>query len=313
MNKMIGIDLGTTNSLVGIYESGKTSLFPNVFGELKTPSVVSVLESGEVVVGKPAYNRLLTHPEVTIAEFKRFMGTDKQFKLGLKQFTAEELAALVLLSLKNDAERCLRQPVKEAVISVPAYFNHEQREATKRAAKIAGLVVDRLINEPSAAALAYGLECKQKQCTYVVVDMGGGTLDISILDIFEGVFEVQATSGDNYLGGLDFTKAIVTFIKEKYLEDITEFSLKEQAQLYTLAEHLKLELEKADFLKKAFEFRGVIYDVYFSRGHFDDICQRLLHRIKRPVLSAVTDSDIDIDQIQGVVLVGGGDAYERFI
>lgn len=305
MNKIIGIDLGTTNSLVGIYQDDTAKLIPNVFGELKTPSVVSVLDSGEVVVGKPAHNRLLTHPEVSVAEFKRYMGTEKIFSLAAQRFTAEELSALVLMSLKNDAERYLQQPVSEAVISVPAYFNNEQRESTKRAAKIAGIHVERIINEPSAAALAYGLNTAKKNSTYVVVDMGGGTLDVSILEIFEGIFEIQATSGDNYLGGMDFTKAIVDHVKEKHFTDIQEFSLKEDARLYDFAEDIKLSLEEFDFIKKSLEFRGKVHDVYLTRGVFDGLCQELLRRIKSPIHNAVTDSNIDVDEIEGVILVGG--------
>ena len=204
---IIGIDLGTTNSLAAVYQNGASRLIPNAFGEYLTPSVVSLDEDGTVLVGKAAKERLITHPGRTAAAFKRAMGTAKTFSLGDKEFLPEELSALVLRRLKEDAEAFLGQPVEEAVVSVPAYFTDAQRAATKRAGKLAGLKVDRLINEPSAAALAC-YDPDQGDAAFLVYDFGGGTLDVSVVDCFENVVNILAVSGDNQLGGNDLDAAI---------------------------------------------------------------------------------------------------------
>ncbi len=206
---IVGIDLGTTNSLVAVWQDGAARLLPNALGHVLTPSVVGLNDDGEVIIGMAARDRLVTHPDRTAATFKRFMGTDREIRLGKKKFRAEELSALVLRSLKADAEAALGETVTEAVISVPAYFNDTQRKATRVAGELAGLDVQRLINEPTAAALAYGLENRDRECKFLVFDLGGGTFDVSILEFFEGIAEVRASAGDNFLGGEDFIGLLV--------------------------------------------------------------------------------------------------------
>ena len=207
MSVQIGIDLGTTNSLIAQFIDGETRLIPNKLGHELTPSVVSVTEDGSILVGLAARERLATAPQMTASAFKRFMGSDKIFRLGKQQFRAEELSALVLKSLKEDAEHFLGEPVEEVVITVPAYFNAIQRQATKNAAEMAGLKVSRLLNEPTAAGLAYNLQDKPDDTNFLIFDLGGGTFDISILDYFDGVVQVSASAGDNQLGGEDFVQA----------------------------------------------------------------------------------------------------------
>src|SRR5229473_2744930 len=207
---IVGIDLGTTNSLIGMWRAGAVELIPNALGHTLTPSAVGLGDDGAVLVGLPARERLSTHPAVTAAAFKRYMGTDRLLFLDKKGHRPEELSALVLRSLKADAEAYLGEPVEEAVITVPAYFNDVQRKATKAAGALAGLKVNRLLTEPTAAALAYGLDSPADDELILAVDLGGGTFDVSLLHRFEGVVEVRATAGDSWLGGEDFVDAIVT-------------------------------------------------------------------------------------------------------
>lgn len=242
---IIGIDLGTTNSLACVYRNGKAELIPNELGEYLTSSAVSVLEDGSVLVGAAAKERLISHPESTAASFKIWMGTEKKLTLGTRQFKPEELSALVLRQLSEDAGRYLGEPVEEAVISVPAYFNDDQRCATKLAAQLAGLTVKRLINEPSAAALYHRYSTQGGDSQMMIVDFGGGTLDVSIVDCFENIIEITAIAGDNRLGGNDIDRAVVEhFCKENGLvEDRLEPSLR--ASLYRQAEAAKIALSNA--------------------------------------------------------------------
>ncbi|MDO5767941.1 MAG: Hsp70 family protein, partial [Psychrobacter sp.] len=211
---IIGIDLGTTNSLVAIWQDGKAKIIPNALGELLTPSVVSVDSDGSILVGQSAKERLISHPEQTASVFKRFMSSQKVFRLGQQRFSSEELSALVLGSLKADAEAYLGTSVTEAVITVPAYFNDHQRQATKSAAQMAGLNVRRLLNEPTAAAMAYGLHELAGDSKFLVLDLGGGTFDVTLLELFSGIMEVRASAGDNSLGGEDVTELLIQgFIK----------------------------------------------------------------------------------------------------
>lgn len=242
---IIGIDLGTTNSLACVYRDGKAELIPNELGEYMTGSAVSVLEDGSVLVGAAAKERLISHPESTAASFKVWMGTEKKLTLGARQFKPEELSALVLRQLLEDARRYLGEPVEEAVISVPAYFNDDQRCATKLAAQLAGLTVKRLINEPSAAALYHRYSTQSGDGQMMIVDFGGGTLDVSIVDCFENIIEITAIAGDNRLGGNDIDRAItVHFCKENGLaEDQLEPTLR--ASLYRQAEEAKIALSNA--------------------------------------------------------------------
>ena len=216
---ILGIDLGTTNSLAAIWRDGAPQLIANRLGDTLTPSAVSVEESGHIHVGLAARERQSTHPTDTATAFKRYMGTTKRFALAGPTFSPEDLSALVLCSLKEDAERYLNQPITEAVITVPAYLNDKQRKATRRAGELAGLRVERLINEPTAAALAYGIHERSADQRFLVFDLGGGTFDVSVLEIFDGVIEVRASAGDNRLGGEDFNTVLATMMRQHFKAD----------------------------------------------------------------------------------------------
>ena len=234
---IIGIDLGTTNSLVSVWKDGKSVLIPNSLGGFLTPSVVSVDEDGSILVGNVAKERLISHPERSAASFKRLMGTSRKQNLGGQQFSPEELSSFVLRRLKEDAQAYLGEPVTEAVISVPAYFNDNQRFATKAAARLAGLHAERLINEPSAAALASRLNNTEKDQSFLVFDFGGGTLDVSVVDCFDNVIEISAVAGDNHLGGNDFDQAIARYFCQEngiafdLLPSVRQAALLKQAEL----------------------------------------------------------------------------------
>ncbi len=239
---IIGIDLGTTNSLVGVWQDGKAVLIPNALGEYLTPSVVSIDKNGAVLTGKIAKERLVSHPNQTAHTFKRFMGSQKVYTLANQRFSPEELSALILKSLKADAESYLGETVTEAVITVPAYFNDTQRQATKNAAQLAGLTVKRLLNEPTAAAMAYGLHHAKDEQKFLVLDLGGGTFDVTLLELFAGVMEVRASAGDNVLGGEDFTQILIKGFMDyqaKTHQTTTDFWQDYQALLYDQAEMLK--------------------------------------------------------------------------
>ncbi|MGH6978989.1 MAG: Hsp70 family protein, partial [Brevundimonas sp.] len=239
---IIGIDLGTTNCAVGVFRDGKAELIPNSLGHLLTPSAVSFDEkTGDLMVGLAARERQSTHPGLTTTAFKRYMGSNRQTRLGEKSFTAEELSALVLGRLKADAEAYLGQPVTEAVITVPAYFNDKQRKATRRAGELAGLRVERLINEPTAAALAYGIHELGDESRFLVFDLGGGTFDVSVLEIFEGVIEVRASTGDNRLGGEDFNEVLIDEFRRVIGKSIPD---KDRADP-TLRERIRVAAERA--------------------------------------------------------------------
>ncbi|EKE73748.1 Hsp70 family protein [Gallaecimonas xiamenensis] len=303
---IVGIDLGTTNSLVSVFGNQGAELIRNRHGDYLTPSVVSLLEDNTLVVGKVAKNRQILYPELSLAEFKRYMGSDKTFSLNGTAFTPVELSALVLGSLKADAEAHLGQPVAEAIITVPAYFNNRQREATRQAAELAGLKVERLINEPSAAALAYGLnEAQNLDSTYIVLDMGGGTLDISLIEVFDGVFEIHACAGDNYLGGLDFTQALLDDIKAHPDFADLDQSLATLERLTHFAETIKQALSEQDFVSQSIDIAGRERTYTLNSKGFEALVTPLLQRVKKPLLQVVRDADIDADDIDGVILVGG--------
>jgi len=208
---ILGIDLGTTNSACSVWHEGKAVLIPNQLNAFLTPSVVGLDEQGEILIGEVAKHRLISHPGKTVSVFKRYMGTDFSVDLGKRSFTATELSALVLRSLKEDAEAYLGVPITRAVISVPAYFNDAQRKATKLAREFAGLNIERLINEPTAAAMVYGLHERHNAGQYLILDLGGGTFDVSLVEYFDSVIEVHASSGDNHLGGEDFLQVLAAF------------------------------------------------------------------------------------------------------
>ena len=303
---VIGIDLGTTNSLVCHFNGERSELIPNALGQVITPSVVSYDENQkELLFGQIAKDRLISHPKQTAACFKRAMGSNYQYKLGKKVFSAIELSALLLKQLKADAEAFLGHSVTEAIISVPAYFSDSQRNATKQAGQLAGLKVSRLINGPTAAALAYGVLDKSDEQMFMVVDMGGGTLDISILDIFENVVEVRASAGDNYLGGEDFSLAI----RDKFIAD-TGIKLKKLSspELGKLAKHidkLKHQLSSQHEAEFSIDLLGKSFQWSLSRTEFQAQIAPLIKRFVGPIERAMRDSGISSEQLDNVFLVGG--------
>jgi molecular chaperone HscC len=312
---MIGIDLGTTNSLIAHWNGTEAVLIPNSLGEFLTPSAVSMSESNTVLIGRAAWERRLTHPQATAVTFKREMGSNKKFRLSNRNFSPEELSSLVLKSLKEDAESFLGKPVDEAIISVPAYFNDTQRKATKTAAELAGLKVQRLINEPTAAALAYGLLNTGSESSFLVFDLGGGTFDVSIVDLFEGVIEIKASTGDNYLGGEDFTQALadVITVKAKLPVNIENHVL--NAKIKGLAERLKIELSNNGHVNATLNIQpadlkiGEVLDsqisISITEQEFDTASASLLEKLRTPIERAVRDARLNPSGLTDVILVGG--------
>lgn len=286
---IIGIDLGTTNSLACVCLRGETLLIPNPLGDVLTPSVVSLNEEGEICMGAVAKERLVSHPEVSVSSFKRHMGTNKMFQLGDRRFRPQELAAFVLRQLKEDAERFLNEEVTEAVVSVPAYFNDNQRYATKEAGQLAGLKVERLVNEPSAAALAASrISGEEEQC-YLVFDFGGGTLDVSVVDYFDNVIEIISVSGDNKLGGDDFDHIIARrFCGENQL-DYEELEPRLKATLLRLSESLKRELTTKDPAVLTFDAQGRNLSMELSNLELAQSARELFARIDLVVKRALKD------------------------
>ena len=301
---IIGIDLGTTNSLAAVYTGGKSTLIPNAFGEYLTPSVVSIDEDGEVLVGRAARERLITHPERTAAAFKRAMGTGRRFALAGRDFLPEELSALVLRRLKEDAEAFLGQPVEEAVVSVPAYFTDAQRAATKRAGALAGLRVDRLINEPSAAALA-SYDPAQGDAAYLVYDFGGGTLDVSVVDCFENVVNILAVSGDNQLGGNDLDGAIAHMYCQENGIDFEALPADQRAILLAQAEQCKMTLTGAPMAVMVLELPGLAGSMSLTGQKLIEKAATLFGRMRAPLQRALRDSGLSLAELTGVVPVGG--------
>ncbi|WP_374352158.1 Hsp70 family protein [Chitinimonas sp.] len=306
---IIGIDLGTTNSLVSIWRDGQAIMIPNALGQTLTPSVVGLDDQGEVLVGQAARERLITHPDLTTSVFKRYMGSDRQTRLGTQWFRPEELSALVLKSLKADAERFLGATVDEAVITVPAYFSDAQRKATKIAGQLAGLRVERLVNEPTAAALAYGLHQSEPESRFLVFDLGGGTFDISILELFEGVMEVRASAGDNFLGGEDFSELLIDgFIEEvgrhHGISDKTADPAVYQA-LRKQAEQAKRALSSGDSYTMEIQHQGNSLSWQISDSDFLKRAEPLLKRIREPIERALRDARLKAIDLDQIVLAGG--------
>ena len=301
---LCGIDLGTTNSLIGVFGENGPRLIQNAHGEVLTPSVVGIGDDGCVLVGKAARERLLTHPDRTIASFKRFMGTADSHKLGKFSFRPEELSAFVLRSLKEDAEAHLGEPVTEAVISVPAYFNDHQRKATLDAGRIAGLKVERLVNEPTAAALAYGLGERKEGC-FLIFDLGGGTFDVSLLDKYEGVMEVRATAGDTALGGNDFTRAIEDILLRQAAVAWKDLDPSGQARLRRQAEELKMALTSGQDASYAWSYAGKTATGQVGRAEFEAECAPLLRKLRSPIERTIGDAGLSQRELDAVVLVGG--------
>lgn len=303
---IIGIDLGTTNSLAAYYTEDGPVIIPNRLGENLTPSVVSIDEDGTVYVGKTAKERMALYPESCASIFKRDMGSDKKYKLSGKNYTAVELSSFVLRSLKEDAEVHLGEEVTEAVISVPAYFNDVRRKATKKAGEMAGLNVERIISEPTAAAIAYGLLQDDKPSKNLVFDLGGGTFDVSILDYYHPVLEVRAVAGDNYLGGEDFTNVIekIFFEKNQKLKR-EDLSPKELEYIHREAEKAKIALSDEDSVVMSCHFGEDLYEASISVSQFERNCEELFERIRIPVRRALSDAMLKISDINKIVLVGG--------
>ena len=301
---IVGIDLGTTHSLIGAYGADGPTLFPNALGELLTPSVVSV-DGDKVLVGQAARDRLISHPEHTVAAFKRWMGTARETRLGGRAFRPEELSALVLRSLLADAEAALGEKISEAVISVPAYFSDAQRKATRAAGELAGVKVERLINEPTAAALAYGLQDRSGEGRFLVFDLGGGTFDVSILECFDSVFEVHASAGDNFLGGEDFLDMMVdAFCRDNELRQ-QALKTQELGQLRRRLEQLKRELSARTPAPLQMSIDGRDYSWSIDEDRFAQICEPLVQRMRAPIERAMRDAKLQPSQLDEIVLVGG--------
>ena len=302
---IVGIDLGTTNSLISYFENEEAKIIPNRLGDNLTPSVVSIDEEGTVYIGKTAKERKLTFPDQSADVFKRSMGTGKLFKLGERELSAEELSSLVLKSLKEDAESYLGYEVKEAVISVPAYFNDAQRKATKRAGEMAGFVVERIVSEPTAAAIAYGLNQKNADTKFIVFDLGGGTFDVSILELYQNIMEVRAVAGDNFLGGEDFTEILVQmFFREKDI-DQDELDSKTLAHVRKQAEICKLGFTDSRVSVFKCKIGEETYEYEINIDDYEKNCQILLNRIKKPVERSLKDANIKLKDIDEAILVGG--------
>jgi molecular chaperone HscC len=303
----IGIDLGTTNSLVAVYRDGHPFLIPNALGHVLTPSAVSLTDEGTVLVGMAARERLTTNPSQTAVTFKRWMGTDRSIRLGSRDFRAEELSAMVLKTLKADAESYLGMPVTEAVITVPAYFNEVQRRATKHAAELAGLQVERLLNEPTAAGLAYGLQERTDHSTFLVFDLGGGTFDVSVLEFFDGVVEVRASAGDTRLGGEDF----VAVIENLFLGKCQNLSERDKEQiisskaLWRIAEQAKRDLSDSASAEMRFSWKEEAIVQTISRDAFEAASEELVKRLRRPIERALADARLEPNELAEIVLVGG--------
>lgn len=302
---IVGIDLGTTNSLISYYSEEGPKVIPNRLGKHLTPSVVSLDENGQVYVGETARERMALYPEWTASVFKRSMGSAKKYRLGDKEFLAEELSSFVLRSLKEDAESYLGEPVTEAVISVPAYFNDIKRRATKRAGELAGLKVDRIISEPTAAAVAYGLYQKNPNTKFLVFDLGGGTFDVSILELFDSILEVRAVAGDNFLGGEDFTEVLVQMFMKKNGLDEESLTKKEHTLIQNQAERCKIGFSKGRKSEMHCKIGGRQYDMTVDLSDYEKSCEMLLERIKKPVKRSLSDAHIRLSDIDEVVLVGG--------
>ena len=303
---LIGIDLGTTNSLAACYQDGQAVLIPNRLGGYLTPSVVSIDDEGNLFVGLVAKEKMITDPDRTASVFKRSMGTCKDFVLGSRKYSAVDLSALVLRSLKEDAEVFTGEEVTEAIISVPAYFNDVQRKATKQAGELAGLKVERIINEPTAAAIAYGITRDDEEKRFLVFDLGGGTFDVSILELDGDIMEVRAIAGDNYLGGEDFTEVIYKmFIKHHNIDEssLTTTAIK---HLYKQAELCKIGFSEGNVSKMTATVDGKTLELEISSAEYEMACADLLEKLKKPIERSLKDAKLKVADLDEIILVGGG-------
>ena len=329
MGKIIGIDLGTTNSCVAVYEGGEPTVIPNPEGARTTPSVVAFSKTGERMVGQVAKRQGITNPERTVSSIKREMGTGHTVEIDAKKYTPQEISAIILQKLKADAEAFLGTPVTQAVITVPAYFSDAQRQATKDAGKIAGLEVMRIINEPTAAALAYGMD-KENEQKIMIFDLGGGTFDVSLLEISDGVFEVLATAGNNRLGGDDFDNRIINWIAEKFMAENAGIDLRKDKmalqRLKEAAEKAKIELSGMTTTDINLPFITADatgpkhFEATLSRAEFDRLTADLVQATMEPTKRVLSDAGLTVNQVDKVLLVGGStripavqDAVKNFI
>ena len=301
---LIGIDLGTTNSLVACFRNGKAEIIPNRLGENLTPSVISVDGKGTVYVGRSAKERAMLHPLECASVFKRSMGTDREYTLGDWKLRAEELSSLVLRSLKEDAENYLGEPVTDAIISVPAYFNDLQRKATKRAGELAGLNVVRIINEPTAAAIAYGMT-ERDDARYLVFDLGGGTFDVSILELYRPIMEVHAIAGDNFIGGEDFTDVLYHLFLESAGVAPETLDLKTRSEIHKAAEKCKCDFSHRNEIMMCCPIDGKIHILSLSLEEYERACAPLLERLRKPIERSLRDAGVSLNEIDKIVLVGG--------
>lgn len=315
MAKAVGIDLGTTNSCVSVLEGGEATVIANAEGARTTPSIVAFAKNGEVLVGEVAKRQSVTNVDRTIRSVKRHIGTNWTMGIDDKKYTPQEISARILMKLKRDAEAYLGDTVTEAVITVPAYFNDAQRQATKEAGEIAGLKVLRIVNEPTAAALAYGLDKGDKEQTILVFDLGGGTFDVSLLEIGDGVVEVKATNGDNNLGGDDWDQAVVDYLVKTFQSkngiDLAKDKMAMQ-RVREAAEKAKIELSASastsinlPYITVDAEKNPLFLDETLTRAQFQAMTADLLERTKKPFQAVLKDADIPIADIDHVVLVGG--------
>ena len=314
MARAVGIDLGTTNSVIAVLEGGEPTVIPNAEGSRTTPSVVAFTKTGEVLVGEVAKRQAVTNVDRTIRSVKRHMGTTWSVDIDGKKYTAQEISARILQKLKRDAEAYLGEPVTHAVITVPAYFSDAERQATKEAGEIAGLAVDRIINEPTAAALAYGLDKGHVEQTVLVFDLGGGTFDVSLLEIADGVFEVKATKGDNRLGGDDWDQRIVDWLVKQFKNangiDLSKDKMARQ-RLQEAAERAKIELSSTQETSINLPYitagaEGPLHlDEKLTRAEFQRMTQDLLDRCRSPFNAVISDANTSVGKIDHVILVGG--------
>ena len=314
MSKIVGIDLGTTNSVVAIMEGGKPAVIANSEGNRTTPSIVGFSKTGERLVGELAKRQAVSNPDKTVVSIKRHMGTNYKVKIDSKDYSPEEISAMVLKKLKDDAEKYIGTTVTQAVITVPAYFNDSQRQATKNAGTIAGLEVLRIINEPTASALAYGLDKQEQMLKVLVFDLGGGTFDVSLLEIGEGVFEVKSTSGDTNLGGDDWDNEVLNWLADEFQRmngiDLRNDSMAKQ-RLKEAAEKAKIEL--SNVLQTNINLPFITadasgpkhLDITLTRAKFEELTYHLVERCKKPVQQAMRDAKLDMKEVDRILLVGG--------
>ncbi|MDA1212458.1 MAG: Hsp70 family protein, partial [Planctomycetota bacterium] len=313
MAPFIGIDLGTTNSLCAIFEDGQPKLIPNAIGQLLTPSVIGVTAADEILVGAAAKELAVVQPDRCMAAFKRLMGTNRRVQIGGREFSAPELSSLVLKSLKQDAEAYLGKAVRDAVITVPAYFNDNQRKATRLAGELAGLNVRRIINEPTAAALKYGFHDRQAEKYFIVIDLGGGTFDVTAMEVFEGTLEIISTAGESFLGGEDFTNRLTAWALESQKLNLETAEMRHPqlvARLRSECEAAKRRLAvESEATIRMPDLNGDIGDdpeiLRVTQKQFDTLIDPLVKRLARPIAKAVRDSRRETGEFQNVILVGG--------